>query len=131
MHLGSCNVEPWKIDFLRDLDVGFFVFVDREKEQQIPISHMIRSDGNSAVLVPAVFPQSYEMASGLENTQSGGISPISGRKCVLTGLGLKTKTTGFKTVERKTPTFKAGPSGFGAHQLSLRSEALAMNYKTQ
>lgn len=31
MHLGSCNVEPWKIDFLRDLDVGFFVFVDREK----------------------------------------------------------------------------------------------------
>lgn len=29
VHLGSSNVEPRKIDFSRDLDVGFYMFVDR------------------------------------------------------------------------------------------------------
>jgi len=29
VHLGFCTMEPQKIDFSRDLDVGFYMFVDR------------------------------------------------------------------------------------------------------
>lgn len=29
VHLGSSNVEPRKIDFSRDLNVGFYMFIDR------------------------------------------------------------------------------------------------------